>query len=127
MSILEIRSVLLCKSDRDALLPIIANLGKDAESLFDEIDAATVVPDNKLPGNVVRMNSVVKFEDLDSQEQFNVNLVYPRDADGSTQNVSVTAPVGAALIGLLEGQEIEWPLPFGKVRRLRVLNVGAPL
>ena len=37
--------------------------------------------------------------------------------------VSVLAPVGAALIGLRKGEEIDWPVPGGKLRRLRVTDV----
>jgi regulator of nucleoside diphosphate kinase len=69
------------------------------------------------------MNSRVRFEDLDSGEQLEVTLVYPRDADVDQSKVSVLAPVGSALLGLSVGQSISWPLPGGKSRHLRVVGV----
>jgi regulator of nucleoside diphosphate kinase len=36
----------------------------------------------------------------------------------------VLAPVGTALLGLRVGQRIEWQMPHGDRRRLRVLAVG---
>lgn len=125
MPVSETRSVLLCVSDQKRLRPIIQTLGKRAEHLFEEVDAATIVPDDQLPANVVRMNSEVQVQDLNSGEQFHLKLVYPEQLDGSEGQVSVTAPVGAALIGLAVGEQIEWPLPYNKTRRLQVLKVEA--
>jgi hypothetical protein len=48
-----------------------------------------------------------------------VRLVYPQAATGSGR-LPVTTPLGTALLGLREGQEIEWNFPRGDRRRLRV-------
>ncbi|MCW9027530.1 MAG: GreA/GreB family elongation factor, partial [Kangiella sp.] len=48
-----------------------------------------------------------------SHEEFEYTLVYPKDADGSKHKISILAPVGSALIGLKEGNDIEWPKPGG--------------
>jgi regulator of nucleoside diphosphate kinase len=50
-------------------------------------------------------------------------LVYPFEADASAGRISVLAPVGTALLGLVVGQTIEWPMPSGQSRRLRVVAV----
>jgi regulator of nucleoside diphosphate kinase len=49
-----------------------------------------------------------------------VTLVYPRDADPHSNKVSILAPVGAALIGLSVGETIDWPMPNGRRKRLRL-------
>jgi hypothetical protein len=69
------------------------------------------------------MNSRVRFEDLETREQLEVTLVYPRDADVDDRRTSVLAPVGGALLGLAVGESITWPLPGGKDRHLRVIGV----
>ncbi|MEK9825567.1 MAG: GreA/GreB family elongation factor [Methylotenera sp.] len=37
--------------------------------------------------------------------------------------MSVLSPVGTALLGLREGQVIDWPFPNGQSRRLKVVSV----
>jgi len=35
----------------------------------------------------------------------------------------VLAPIGCALLGLSVGQSISWPLPSGRTRRVRVVEL----
>lgn len=81
--------------------------------LIDELDRAKIVPKNKLPKNVVRMNSTVTFTMQSTHKTFSLTLVYPRDVKESG-TLSILTPVGSALIGLSIGQEIEWPLDKNK-------------
>ena len=81
--------------------------------LIDELDRAKIVPKNKLPINVVRMNSTVTFTMQSTHKTFSLTLVYPRDVKESG-TLSILTPVGSALIGLSIGQEIEWPLDKNK-------------
>lgn len=83
------------------------------ELLIDELDRAKVVVQNKLPNNVVRMNSTVTFTMQSTQKTFSLKLVYPSDTKESG-TLSILTPVGSALIGLSIGQEIEWPLENNK-------------
>ena len=87
------------------------------------LDLARVVQPEKVPGNAVTMNSRVLFEDVSSQEKGTVTIVYPADADPSSGKISVLSPVGAALLGESEGDEVELPVPRGQSRRIRISNV----
>ena len=69
------------------------------------------------------MNSRVRFQDTDTHDELEVTLVYPKSADVDQGKISVLAPVGSALLGLSVGQSIEWPVPAGKLRHLRVVAV----
>jgi regulator of nucleoside diphosphate kinase len=91
-------------------------------ALEAELDRARVVPDDKVPEDVVVMNSVVRLRDLDSDETEEYELVYPPDADVVQGRLSVLAPVGTAILGYRVGDVIEWPVPAG-LRRLRVEEV----
>ena len=93
------------------------------EFLQTELDRAKVVPDDQLPVDVVAMNTTVTFLDLATNKTNQVTLVYPFDANIAENKISVLAPVGAALIGLRVGQTIKWPLPGGKEKELKVVNV----
>lgn len=92
-------------------------------ALRDELARANVVEVRELPATVVSMNSTVRLVDADNGEEMTLTLVYPRDA-GSPGKVSILAPVGSALLGLAVDQQIDWPLPGGRNRRLRVLEVS---
>jgi len=94
-----------------------------AASLLDELTRADVVPEDQVPADVVRMESIVECEDENGGERHVLTLVYPQDADVSAGKVSVLAPVGSALLGLGVGQSIDWAAPGGRQLRLRVTAV----
>jgi regulator of nucleoside diphosphate kinase len=50
--------------------------------------------------------------------------MYPHQLGQSNDAVSVLAPVGAALLGLRMGETIEWPLPNGRLRKLKVVSLS---
>lgn len=83
------------------------------EELEVELERAEIVEPEEIPANVVTMNSTVRFKVASSNEEFEYTLVYPKDADGSKHKISILAPVGSAMLGLKEGDEIEWPKPGG--------------
>ncbi|RLK48806.1 GreA/GreB family elongation factor [Alkalispirillum mobile] len=87
-----------------------------------EVDRAEVVEPEDMPPNVVTMNSKVRFRVVSTGERFELALVYPRDA-GSSETVSILAPVGSALLGLSEGDEIEWPRPGGGSLKVQIEKV----
>lgn len=94
-----------------------------AESLNAELDRAQMCSPETLPANVVSMNSRVKFRDLNNQEELVRTLVYPTNLTNSAEQLSVMAPVGAALLGLRVGDNIDWALPNGSSTRLEVLEL----
>ena len=76
-----------------------------AAGLAGEIDRARVVSDKAIAASSVRMGSTVTYV-VDGNESKTVVLVYPVDADIESGRISVTTPVGIALIGLKTGQSI---------------------
>jgi regulator of nucleoside diphosphate kinase len=95
------------------------------DELVRELDRARVVPENKLPPDVVRMGSWVTYKS-DGGEVQSVQLVYPGQADISAEKISVLTPVGTALIGLKAGQSITWLTRTGRKRMLTVESVRPP-
>lgn len=84
-----------------------------------ELRRATVVADSEVPPDVITMNSRVEYADTTAHVRETVKLVYPHAVAGSG-NLPVTTSLGVALLGLREGQEIEWNFPLGGRHRLRV-------
>lgn len=92
------------------------------QALRAELDRADVVEPADMPPHIVTMNSTVVFEDESDGEKLTLTLVYPAGA-GAPGTVSILAPVGSALLGLARGQQIDWPMPDGRKRRLKVLEI----
>lgn len=116
--IMELEKLIL--SDQDyARLSMLAN----DELLGEELSRAIVMPADQVPVNVVRMHSRVIYLDESNGATREVELSFPEDADIKYGKISVLSPVGAALLGLQEGQTIDWPFPNGQSRRLKVVSV----
>jgi regulator of nucleoside diphosphate kinase len=92
-------------------------------TLEDELERGNVVEPAAVPGNVVTMNSTVKFSVSSSQQTFCLTLVYPKDMTDDGKTISILAPAGSAMLGLLEGDEIEWPTPDGKAMKVKVEEI----
>lgn len=88
-----------------------------------ELARADIVEPRDMPPTVVSMNSTVRFKVQGSAEEFSLTLVYPRDMDASGDKISVLAPVGSALLGLSQGDQIEWPKPGGGVLRVSIEEI----
>lgn len=100
--------------------PLVARL------LMEEADRAEVVPAGQVPAGVVAVGSTVEFRDEATGEARRVQVVLPGEADIAAGRISVLSLVGAGLMGLSEGQAIDWPTQDGRLRRLTVLHVAAP-
>lgn len=92
-------------------------------TLEDELERGNVVEPAAVPSNVVTMNSTVKFSVSSSQQTFCLTLVYPKDTTADGKTISILAPAGSAMLGLLEGDEIEWPTPDGKAMKVKVEEI----
>ncbi len=102
-------------------LPQNSFVGKDA--LEAELARANVVDPTEVPPTIVTMNSTVRFSVESTQNEFELTLVYPKDVDASGKTISILAPVGGALLGLSQGDEIEWPKPGGGVLKVKITGI----
>ncbi|MCC5867360.1 MAG: nucleoside diphosphate kinase regulator [Gammaproteobacteria bacterium] len=88
-----------------------------------ELSRALIVDSKDVPPGVVTMNSTVKFRVQSSPDEFRMTLVYPKDLDDAGDKISILAPVGSALLGLSQGDQIEWPKPGGGSLQVRIEDV----
>lgn len=70
----------------------------------------------------VMFGSTVVMEDLETNEVTTFRLVGPYEADVGSGTISVTSPLGKALIGKEEGDEIRVQTPGG-IRSFDILEV----
>ena len=75
--------------------------------LEDLLEDALAVSAKNVPETLVTMNSTVKVVDLDSGEQRTVTLVYPEESEESAGAISVTEPLGIALLGCQVGDVVQ--------------------
>ena len=119
--------IVLTSRDFDRLEALLGSLPSngfpDKANLQMELERAEIVPPEKIPPNVVTMNSTVRFTIAGSSEDFRLTLVYPKDVGGQPDRISVLAPIGSALLGLSVGDELEWPTPGGGMSKVRVVDV----
>ncbi|HYD89449.1 MAG TPA: GreA/GreB family elongation factor [Vitreimonas sp.] len=116
--------ILINQDDHEELIELaLKAIGRSpgAALLLQEMERAKVVSD--VPPNVLGMNGAVDFE-YDGRRYEDYHLVYPNCADFANGRISVLTPVGAALIGLAEGQTMWWPGDQRAVHRLTVLKVN---
>ncbi|WP_129526912.1 bifunctional GNAT family N-acetyltransferase/nucleoside diphosphate kinase regulator [Achromobacter agilis] len=88
--------------------------------LEHELERAIVVKPQQVARNVVTMNSRALLQ-LDDEEM-EVALVYPEDADSSAGKFSVCSDVGAAILGYQEGDAIDWRIS-DRTRRIGIRKV----
>ena len=123
------RTIIITDTDRRTLAGLIAAARSrpgaredDLKALEGELRRARIVPQSRMPEDVITLNSVVRLYDVDSGETETYTLVLPADADLSLGRISVLAPIGTAVLGYREGDVIEWPVPAG-LRRIEVVEV----
>lgn len=92
------------------------------QELAVELERALVLEPGEVPAQVITMNSRVTVLDLKSGAREEWELVLPAEADIRAQRISVLAPLGTALLGYREGDEVEWQVPSG-LRRFRIERV----
>lgn len=100
-----------------------AGQGEVGARLLHELSQANVVLSSKVPRDVVTMSSRLLLEDVHTRRQLEVTLVYPNDADERLGRLSVLSASGAALLGIRVGDEVPWPLPSGRVARMRLVQI----
>ncbi|WP_110458144.1 nucleoside diphosphate kinase regulator [Shewanella algidipiscicola] len=95
----------------------------EIDDLMTELERAKILPPEQMPANIVTMNSTVRFKVASSDKEFSLTLVYPQNHNGDVGQISILAPVGSALLGLKEGDEIEWPKPGGGQLLVKIIAV----
>lgn len=105
-----------------ALLDKMPNIAAELVELEAELDRATVLEPEQMPDNVVTMNSTVEFKFAGEDRTMIKTLVYPSELK-SSDDISIFAPVGSALIGLSVGQKLEWPMPNNQVKTIEIVDI----
>ncbi|GAB6182968.1 transcription elongation factor GreA [Thermodesulfovibrio hydrogeniphilus] len=81
------------------------------QELQAKLARAYVIDPAKINQDKVAFGAKVKVFDLDTEEEKEFHLVGPDEADASNGKISVTSPIGKALIGKQVGDQISIKVP----------------
>lgn len=120
-------AIILAQSESELLLHLADRFELSAPGVADllaqEVSRARLMPDDKVPADVIGIGSTIEFIDEAHGSVRTIELVMPENADIEAGRVSIMTPIGAGLIGLRAGQSIHWPDRDGRERPLRVVSV----
>ncbi|MEE2827917.1 MAG: transcription elongation factor GreA [Myxococcota bacterium] len=92
---------------------------RDLES---KVGLAEVIDPSTLKGDRVMFGATVTLEDVDTEEELVYQLVGSFEADIKEGRISVESPIGRALMGKEEGDEVIIQVPKGR-RTVDVVSV----
>ncbi|MDC9823752.1 GNAT family N-acetyltransferase [Devosia sp. ZB163] len=114
----EATDIYITEMDQSRLQELIElEHGPAVVELEHEIERAIVVAPERVAQDVVTMNSRVVLQ-LDDEER-EVSLVYPQDADERSGKLSVLSDLGAAILGYRKGDAIDWVVS-SRTRRILI-------
>jgi regulator of nucleoside diphosphate kinase len=90
--------------------------------LLDELKNALILPESKMPKDVIRLNSQVQISSKDNLWTKTFELVLPHHSNVSDNKISLLLPMGTAVIGYAKGDDILWEFPSG-LKELKVIDV----
>ena len=96
---------------------------QNAEDLFAELKKAKLVSKDEFPADVVRLNSTVRIKPEDKDYVMELTIVTPDKADIKERKISIMSPIGTALIGFRQGENVKWQVPSGK-KTFTILEVN---
>ncbi len=80
------------------------------------LSRATIIEAKDLPNDKIYILSRVKIKDLKNQGTFEYLLVSPEEANFEENKISVTSPIGKALLGKTQGETVEIKVPAGLLK-----------
>ena len=84
-----------------------------------------IIEDQDIPGDKIYIGAIVDLLDLDTDEEIQYQMVSPEEASYEENKLSIFAPIGKALMGHAEGEELEIQVPAG-VLKYKVLKIARP-
>lgn len=84
------------------------------EELEYKLASADVIDINKVPKDRAVFGSLVLLENIDTGEESEYRLVGPDESDAKNGRISIASPLGKALIGKKQFDELTLQVPNGK-------------
>jgi transcription elongation factor GreA len=92
--------------------------------LQNQLGQAYIVDKSSQPSDRVVFGSKVRVLDLDLNEEEDFILVGPGEEDYDQNKILLSSPIGQSLVGKKVGEQIDVPVPRGKLR-LKIVDISA--
>lgn len=81
-----------------------------------------IISAEDMPSDKIYILHNVRLLDINTREEFCYKLVSPEEADLDQDKISVTSPIGRALLGRKKNDEVEIIVPAGKLK-YKILDI----
>ncbi len=118
-------TIYITKNDHKKLVDLISEKWPNDDydqALLVELNRAEIVESALIPPDVITMNSLINFTDMQNSESFEYWLVFPEEANVAQNKISVLSPIGCALLGYKIGDIIDLKIPAGQ-KQLKVEKI----
>jgi transcription elongation factor GreA len=89
-----------------------------------KLNKAKVVDLDDIDTSHANLGTTIVIQDMDNNASYTYMLVGTEESDPKENKISVSSPVGKAIIGKAIGEEVSVRVPKG-IRRLKILNISA--
>lgn len=96
---------------------------KRVAELEMKLSNARIIDYEDIPKDQALLGARVKIRDLKTQEEFEYTLVSELESDFDQGMISVSSPVGQALLGHKENETIEINVPAG-ILKYKILKIS---
>lgn len=110
-------------AEYDATKEALAFNEKRIRELENKLSTAEIIEENAASAGSVCLGVKVKIIDLDSNEEVEYRMVGPDEADPVNGFISISSPVGKALLGHKENDVVEVTIPAG-VLKYKILKIS---
>ena len=87
------------------------------------LSRAKLIEAKDLPNDKVYILSKVKLKDLNTKEECEYLLVSNEEADFEQNKISVSSPIGKALLGKTKGESVDIKVPAGLLK-YQILDIN---
>lgn len=110
-------------AEYDAAKDAQAHNERRISELEDMLSRAKLIDESKVPKDKVCIGKWVRLLNVKAQKEVKYHLVAPEEADFAAGKLSITSPIGKALVGAGVGDTVDVQAPAG-VTQYKLLDMG---
>ncbi|MCD4779143.1 MAG: transcription elongation factor GreA [Candidatus Omnitrophica bacterium] len=95
------------------------------QDLEDKLSRVRVIEDVDIPGDRIYIGAIAKLLDRQSNEEVVYQLLSEEESNYEENKISIYSPIGKALMGKAEGEEVTAHVPAG-ILKYKVLKIDRP-
>lgn len=91
--------------------------------LEDKLSRARIIDDENIPSDIALIGATITLKDLEFDDEFEYTLVSEEEANYDEGKISISSPVGKALLGHKVGEAVEIQAPT-KTLKYKILKIS---